>query len=797
MIKYIVRTLRQSPNGYACMSTRLVARRNKSSAEMRINMAELTTIKDNLVFGLDIGTRNIVGVVGYLEHNIFNVVAMAKKEHDTRAMIDGQIHDIYKVGDTIRKVKVNLESQLDFSLTDVCIAAAGRVLKTINTSAEYKFEEETRVNQEHIYSLNLLAIETAHAKINGSSEEVKFYCVGSTPINYKLNTFDINNLEGHKASKIGVELIATFLPEEVVDGLYEAVEYAGLHVASLTLEPIAAMNVAIPEQYRLLNIALIDVGAGTSDICITKDGSIIAYGMIPLAGDEITEVIAKTYLVDFNTAEKIKISASDKKDEMITFEDIMGLEQQVKAEDVHKTIHSVIGRMAKATADEIRRLNGGKSVNAVFVVGGGGKMPEYTTLLAKNLGIANERVAVRGEEVLKNINFRVDDFKKDSLYVTPVGICTNYYQQKNSFVFVTVNGERIKMYDNNHLTVVDAIMQIGFPNEKLFPRRGAEITFTINGKTRLVRGLPGEGAVVKLNGKLANLNTSIEQNDVIEVTESTVGKAAYITIGQLDEFQATVSFIVNDKKILCPRFAYVNNELKSEYYEIANGDTIIMENYYTIEQLFAFLDLDISNLDIYVNNERADKDTKVYENFTVKTSEHDNTVSYEDLPEDETYYENKAKNQKENELIFTPEMAEQMIAQYSNNNDNDNVTGVENHGGSNNALSSNALSSDALNSNAANNNMINGSSASADGNSNFNNNSAVLSTPKNIVIFINNQPVTLKGKASYVLVDLFDFYEFDLTKLHGSAVVLKLNGEVSGYMAPLHDGDVVDLYWEQ
>lgn len=101
------------------------------------------------------------------------------------------------------------------------------------------------------------------------------------PIRYQLNGYDINNLEGHKASKISVELIATFLPEEVVDGLYEAVEYAGLNVASLTLEPIAAMNIAIPEQYRLLNIGLVDVGAGTSDICLTKDGCIIAYGMIP------------------------------------------------------------------------------------------------------------------------------------------------------------------------------------------------------------------------------------------------------------------------------------------------------------------------------------------------------------------------------------------------------------------------------------------------------------------------------------------------------------------------------------
>ena len=75
------------------------------------------------------------------------------------------------------------------------------------------------------------------------------------------------------------------------------------------------MNIAIPEQYRLLNIGLVDVGAGTSDICLTKDGCIIAYGMIPCAGDEITECIAKTYLVDFNTAKRLKcLQALRKKD---------------------------------------------------------------------------------------------------------------------------------------------------------------------------------------------------------------------------------------------------------------------------------------------------------------------------------------------------------------------------------------------------------------------------------------------------------------------------------------------------
>ena len=194
--------------------------------------------------------------------------------------------------------------------------------------------------------------------------------------------------------------------------------------------------------------------------------------------------------MDFNTAETIKIAASNPENDIVTFNDIMGLEQKVPSSEIQAIADESIANMAKATADRIIELNGGKSVNAVFVVGGGGKMPSYVGHLAKDLSIAPERVAIRGKEVLTTVDFNIDGFEKDSLYVTPIGICTNYYTQKNKFIFVNVNNERIKLYDNNKLTVFDAIMQIGYPNEKLFPRRGKEIEYMLNGKTRLVRGLP-------------------------------------------------------------------------------------------------------------------------------------------------------------------------------------------------------------------------------------------------------------------------------------------------------------------
>ena len=78
-----------------------------------------------LIFGLDIGTRSIVGTVGYLNGGKFHVLAQRSKEHETRAMLDGQIHDIGKVGETISQVKEQLEEDLGRELTDVCIAAGG------------------------------------------------------------------------------------------------------------------------------------------------------------------------------------------------------------------------------------------------------------------------------------------------------------------------------------------------------------------------------------------------------------------------------------------------------------------------------------------------------------------------------------------------------------------------------------------------------------------------------------------------------------------------------------------------
>lgn len=766
-----------------------VAKASQSNVKIAAMVKKLT---EPLVFGLDIGTRSIVGTVGYrTSTNGFVVVAQESVEHETRAMLDGQIHDIQAVADTIIQVKQKLEQLIGRKLTDVCIAAAGRVLKTVVASAEMHFNYETVVTNEHVYSLDMLGVEKAYDLLRQEqqNEDIHFYCVGYSVIRYYQNDYPITNLEGHKANTIRTELIATFLPDEVVDGLYAAVEKAGLYVANLTLEPIAAMNVAIPEKFRLLNIALVDVGAGTSDISITNDGSIIAYGMIPSAGDEITEALARHYLLDFGEAEKMKCQSTMRK--QVTVHDIMGLSHKISSEEIAEVAEPVVREITTRVADRIKELNGGKPVSAVFVVGGGGKMMGFEETLADNLGIPKERVALMGSEVMGQIEFLQKNIKVDSLLVTPVGICLNYYEQKNNFIFVTLNGERIKLYDNSKLTVVDAAMQMGYPNEDLFPKRGKALNYSVNGEKRMKRGEPGDSAVVNLNGKESALSGALSQNDKIEIKASTAGKDAVMTIGEIPEYRSAIHFIFNRKSITCPRFVQVNGELVSQYYEIQENDEIEILEYYTLEQVLEFMDI-VCRGRAYVNNASADMETKVYDNFTIACEIKKEEPNYQELIKE--YGEGQVP-----EAVLNGEMQEAEQVAEGHITEKDMESGEIS---SQRQDAEDAKMDDSIPGNVTEDiPKVKGASDYQTAEGALESQQPVSGLQKTspegveLPITVNGDPVVLKNKKEYILVDVLDFYPFDLSVAKGNRLETLINGVSSDFTSPVHENDEVKIYW--
>ena len=774
------------------------------------------------VFGLDIGTRNVIGTVGYKnEDDEFIVVAQYIKEHETRAMLDGQIHDIGRVARTLNVVKTELEQQIGQPLTEVCIAAAGRVLKTITTHVEYDYAEESVVTGEDIHTLELLGIEKAQEALKENNDtKYKFYCVGYSVVKYYLNEELFISIEGHKANKIGCDIIVTFLPEDVVDGLYAAVGQIGLTVANMTLEPIAAINVAIPENYRMLNIALVDVGAGTSDISITRDGSIVAYGMIPYAGDELTEVIVQQYLVDFKTAESIKLSSTI--DDEVTYKDIMSIEHTIPSSDVWEVVAPVVEKITTEVASKIKELNGGETVSACFVVGGGGKVHGFTEGLAKRLDIPEERVALRGEEVLGEVIFQQEEMAKDPLLVTPIGICLNYYEQKNNFIMVRFNGERLKLYDNNRLTIVDAALQAGFPNDQLFPKRGTPINFTVNGSSRIARGEAGEAAIVKMNGRPANINTPLEPNSEITIEPSTSGAPAVYTVGQLEEYNTSkLTFQINGRTVACPKFVQVNGSLEPEDYEIQEGDVIETRNFYTVSQIAEFMDVVIDDdQEILVNNREATMDTLVYENFSIEWS-----IDEYGLTRDQRSDYGGETVGSENKADETLNVDDDFVADVSSLEESENTEGAPatDESGNQENISANGNNAEteaegrvifaktpALEAEDRARQEKDSSTSVAEEELQ----SVAEEAPQqaaepeqqeeeaapagtSIFVHVNGEVVELMGKDEYIFVDIFDRITFDLQAGKGRAIATLLNGRDAQFSELLHDGDKIELYWKE
>ncbi len=301
----------------------------ESKAAKRTGAAKIK-ITGEKIFALDIGTRSVIGIVAEKTGGDIRIIATERMEHKTRAMLDGQIHDVLQVAAVIKEVKGKLEDQVG-PLPRAAVAAAGRALYTMTAEAEMEVGGIITAEQER--SLDFSAVQLAQAKLAASDtidDPTGYYCVGYSSLSYTLDDFQLKSLIGQRGRMAKASVIATFLPRQVIDSMQSALREARLEMQAITLEPIAAINVLIPPTMRHLNLVLVDIGAGTSDVAITKNGSVIAYGMVPLAGDEITEAISQRFLLDFNVAERIKREAAAGLD--CRFSDILGMPYNLKAD---------------------------------------------------------------------------------------------------------------------------------------------------------------------------------------------------------------------------------------------------------------------------------------------------------------------------------------------------------------------------------------------------------------------------------------------------------------------------------
>ena len=462
-------------------------------------------------------------------------------------MLDGQIEDIDQVAKVAREVTDRLEQRLGCVLKRVCVAAAGRALRTERGHFSLELPQVSRIESDLISHLESGAVSDAESRLSDSQEspQRRFYLVGYTVSSYLLDRYPLITLKGHNGQQLEADVVATFLPSEVVESLYTVMEAAGLEVASLTLEPIAALNAVIPADLRLLNLVLCDIGAGTSDIAVCRDGSVVGYTMATTAGDEITEELMRRYLIPFQTAERMKMELDT---QTITYRDVLGLEQSVPSAEVREALLGAAKSLSKEIAQRVVDINGAPP-SAMFLAGGGSKLLGLKQLVAQALEMDEKRVALAGN------NYEMSAFSEeyelnDPEFATPLGIAVSAGLGLISDSYrIMLNDQPAKLFRSGTLTVLDLLMMNGYNSADLVGRTGKSLSVTVDGQRMTFRGQSATPCVLRLNGQEAAPSALVYAGDCIEFIPAVQGDSAARTVRELLGMDFPGGVLVNGKPV--------------------------------------------------------------------------------------------------------------------------------------------------------------------------------------------------------------------------------------------------------
>ncbi|MBN6188222.1 cell division protein FtsA [Aneurinibacillus sp. BA2021] len=570
------------------------------------------------IFALDIGTRSVVGlVVEPAPGGKFAVLGYEREEHEERSMLDGQIHDIMAVADVISRIKQRLEAKLTLTLDDVAVAAAGRSLHTQRIDTAEDIAGVGQLTRNHILALELAAVQKAQralAESQKTDDITQYHCVGYSVVNYYLDGEMIGSLMDQRGKEARVEVIATFLPRMVVDSLVAALRRAGLEMRALTLEPIAAINVLVPATMRRLNVALVDIGAGTSDIAITGGGTVTAYGMVPTAGDEITDALSQAYLLDFTIAEEVKrqLSVQDE----VAFSDILGMEYACTREEITGQIDGDINNLATLISSRIMELNG-QAPQAVMLIGGGSLTPGLPQKIAERLQLPPARVAVRGADAIQTFTDKADLTGPE--FVTPLGIAVAAEKHPIKYLTVYVNEEPLRIFDLKQMTVGDVLLYAGVDIKRLHGRPGLAMTVHVNGKMKIIPGGHGQAPVLLLNGEAVPLDAPVQAGDRLTFSSGQDGAAATIKPIELaqNEHIDTLDITLNGTPLSLSPLLLVNGQEADWNAALQDRDEMDIRLPSTLREVLMAADLYTQNMEMQrlsftVNGKPAYHDYSLY-----------------------------------------------------------------------------------------------------------------------------------------------------------------------------------------
>ena len=379
---------------------------------------------NKIAVGLDIGTTKIVAMIGrYNEYGKLEILGLGKSK--SLGVHRGVVNNITQTIQSIQQAVLDAETSSGMKITEVIVGIAGQHIRSLKHS-DYitRKDSDTVIDDQDIEDL----CNQVHKLVMLPGEEI----IHVLPQDFKVDgQSEITEPIGMYGGRLEANFHVVVGQVSSIRNIGRCIKSAGLSLSGITLEPLASSNAVLGMEEKEAGVALIDIGGGTTDLAIFKDGIIRHTAVIPFGGNVITEDIKEGCSIIEKQAELLKIKfgsawpGENKDNEIVSIPGLRGREpKEITLKNLSKIIHARVIEIIEQVYLEIKNYGHEdqktKLIAGIVLTGGGSQLKhlkqlvEYITGMDTRVGYPNEHMA--GDS---------DSEVTSPMYATAVGLVLN------------------------------------------------------------------------------------------------------------------------------------------------------------------------------------------------------------------------------------------------------------------------------------------------------------------------------------------------------------------------------------
>jgi len=359
--------------------------------------------ENKISIGLDIGTTKIVAMIG--KRNEFGKVQiLGVGKSKSLGVHRGVVNNITQTIQSIQQAVNEAELSADCKIESVTVGIAGQHIRSLQHS-----DYITRTNSELVINeddIDLL-INQVHKLVMLPGEEI----IHVLPQEFKVDgQAEIKEPVGMYGGRLEANFHVVVGQVSSIRNIGRCVKSAGLDLEGITLEPLASANAVLSFEEKEAGVALIDIGGGTTDLAVFKDGIIRHTAVIPFGGNVITDDIKEGCSIIEKQAELLKIKfgsawpGENKENEIVSIPGLRGRDpKEITLKNLSKIIHARTVEIIEQVYLEIKNYGHEeqkkKLIAGIVLTGGGSQLKhlkqlvEYITGMDTRVGYPNEHLA--------------------------------------------------------------------------------------------------------------------------------------------------------------------------------------------------------------------------------------------------------------------------------------------------------------------------------------------------------------------------------------------------------------------